>query len=1354
MPGASARNDDKVKPFLTSECSASALADRLAQLNIKPRKGISHQTQSINQRDIFGRTLLHIAASIGRPDLVAALLENVHLDLAQADYESGYNALHRALASGNIAAAQLLYQRSRDLNAAKDRSKQIPTELLKSSIPQYLDSIHLDPGDPVYASQLFTFGSNANNTLGFADPDDRSNPEMVKLRRDPALTPLSHKFKPITIRQVEMSKLHTVILTDDQVGNLLVCGVPRGGRLGLGRSQSGSASTISQSSTSSTQFTFTKIDAFLNERIVDVSLGKDHSIAVSANGDCYTWGSNKHGQLGYAVDSGDATSLDDDAASLNQYYPRKVGSELKKFYHTSCSASAIHSVVYSENDILCWGTNVGQMGFSSEVPGSTCQIYPRQVLHLPAKITKVQATDIATVVLFQNHDIWVYMNYDHFRVPFPQENERSRDSFDVFRPPSANSPGHIVDISASRNGNVCALTNRGVVFQFSLEKFYTAPDQHEHSPPMRPAQISKSLKISTVWRGASNLNLNDSTKEMRAISVDVGDDKSIILCTAAGSVYRRSKSSSFERVPYINRIVSVRCDPGFKSFAALRQEVQIGSVFVDAPNVADDFHYLVPYMDYSDTRKSAVLLRADDPERAEWSPYGAINNYNRGAESDDEDEEEDPVFEIDGTLMRFLSSLSQNSVAIRLSHENLRRYDIKFKIQGHDIGLPLHSAIAKARSAQLAELITLKKSSLDITGSPGQPDRRLYFDRATACVIFENFELEALAIFLYFLYTDRIVHVWTSFRHRPPENILKTREELLLLGKHLDLPELRLGIMRQRDPSPTLSRDMVKMLIEDDAYDIALVSQQGDFVYAHSFVLISRSSYFATLLSDRWSIGTIEHTEGKRVIRLESTTKETISVVLRHIYGDKRSIHELFDLTTISTTKQLIQQVLDVLALADEWLLLKLKQKCEAILTSFVTIRNAGMLLSEAVIYHAAQLEERLLRYICLNMDSILENGFLADADCDLLERVDSTMKSFLGTSTGTTSIQTFFDYINDINEHNDICSNFVPIFGSSSINSLLRSGRRRPSRYKEERPQLVPTKSTPSKQVGSSPSPPVVPSTPTVQPPSPVSPILQPISNAATPTPTKPLTQEATIPNTPKSNRASMATIGESSPVSASERQFPSTPTKPVSIGDVYNNLSPSSADRRRSSASSPAIKFSAPPKVSQKERKRIQKEQHQHQKPETPVEATSSSVPPASPWEIKPAAAVGKASSESPFAVYQSGEKRKAKQPSEVYKPTLADIIRQEQRDNENRQRRSTRSLKEIQQEEEFERWWREESLKYQRQQDPETVSRSVNGDKPSSSSRGRGRGRGGGRGRGRGGKGDARGGHRQSCRGSSTV
>jgi alpha-tubulin suppressor-like RCC1 family protein len=74
-------------------------------------------------------------------------------------------------------------------------------------------------------SDLFTFGSNKNNTLGFGDGDDRAHPERVHINRRPRKdeSALSIFTQP-RIRDVQMAKMHTAILTTDTRDNLYMCG--------------------------------------------------------------------------------------------------------------------------------------------------------------------------------------------------------------------------------------------------------------------------------------------------------------------------------------------------------------------------------------------------------------------------------------------------------------------------------------------------------------------------------------------------------------------------------------------------------------------------------------------------------------------------------------------------------------------------------------------------------------------------------------------------------------------------------------------------------------------------------------------------------------------------------------------------------------------------------------------------------------------------------------------------------------------------------------------------------------------------------------------------------------------------
>lgn len=62
----------------------------------------SHCHNAATLRDAFGRTALHLAASLGKKALLEWLLDNKSADLMVKDKESGWTALHRSAFYGQI----------------------------------------------------------------------------------------------------------------------------------------------------------------------------------------------------------------------------------------------------------------------------------------------------------------------------------------------------------------------------------------------------------------------------------------------------------------------------------------------------------------------------------------------------------------------------------------------------------------------------------------------------------------------------------------------------------------------------------------------------------------------------------------------------------------------------------------------------------------------------------------------------------------------------------------------------------------------------------------------------------------------------------------------------------------------------------------------------------------------------------------------------------------------------------------------------------------------------------------------------------------------------------------------------
>ena len=85
------------------------------------------------------------------------------------------------------------------------------------------------------------------------------------------------------------------------------------------------------------------ISALTNRCIVDVHCGESHTVALSRDGDVYTWGGGSMGQLGL----GD---------SLRQSLPIKVSNLETKIVQISCGKR--HSAALSQDGILyTWGSN-------------------------------------------------------------------------------------------------------------------------------------------------------------------------------------------------------------------------------------------------------------------------------------------------------------------------------------------------------------------------------------------------------------------------------------------------------------------------------------------------------------------------------------------------------------------------------------------------------------------------------------------------------------------------------------------------------------------------------------------------------------------------------------------------------------------------------------------------------------------------------------------------------------------------------------------------------------------------------------------------------------------------------------
>ncbi|BGP17782.1 hypothetical protein JCM10213v2_005824 [Rhodosporidiobolus nylandii] len=896
-------------------------------------------TAEVNRRDYLGRTVLHLAVSETDPwalDWVELLLAVPMLQANLPDTESGWTALHRALYIGNIAAARLLLARDDVDTRVKDSEGLTPFDVYNSTIDgtNPSDTLLTSPGNPGRL-EMFSWGANRNFTLGFASDNERQLPERVHLKREEGGKGLA-AFEPLRIRDVSMARLHSGIVTDEKRNNMRLCGYGQGGRLGP---------------TTQTQFTFAPLRDFPHQ-ISQVALSPDHTVVVTTAGDVWTFGTARFSQLGYPLDPPAKKGGKDDEPV--QAAPRKVAGALKKEVVLGASASRTHTAVFTADALFVFGTNKGQFGFP--IAGDPVQILPRKVPTVQQPVIQITATDNATACLLDTRDVVVLYREGYLKIAFPLTPFPSK--IVAYRPPQVAAKPNITKIVSCGN-TFAALSSLGDVFTFTLDT--SAQESASSLARYTP-------KPQRVW------NLR---RKMTAVTdVSVGLDGSIIICTVSGHVFLRSKkfeaaassskvgsssSSSggyrFSRVPYLQRVIKVAAN-STGGFAALRADVPLRFIEIEGATLARDFLHLLPHW-----------------QRIGPLPATAAKKRGSGdGEDSDEEDDTDAVIEKD---IEVASKLMAVVGSWDLTWE-VTASGTDAVVNAGTLSIPAHKAVLSARSSSLAQHLSSHRT-LNLDCSP----------------------LAAL-LFLHYLYSDDFPAVWDTrvglpLRASLPQDIKldvgAVKLELQRLAQAYDLPALAQSLERQvkTPPAPTLASDFGNLLqlslAKGTSFPAGLkpdvVLQLADReVKAHSVVLRARCPFFATFFDDAdWAA---ERRKGGVVkFDVQHVSWEVMHLVLDHIYRDVGM--SLFQTVERPTAEEYIDFTVQVLAVANELLLDKLKQVCSAVLRSFVTLHNVVSILCDAAFYEARDLARACMYFLASSMETALEGGLLDDLPADLL---------------------------------------------------------------------------------------------------------------------------------------------------------------------------------------------------------------------------------------------------------------------------------------------------------------------------------------------------------------------------------
>ncbi|KAI0178656.1 hypothetical protein GGR52DRAFT_265622 [Hypoxylon sp. FL1284] len=1025
-------------------------ASGLSSAGVAPKNASSGIGKSeVNSRDYAGLTILLRAAASTAPNAISfveALLGHPAIDIYTQDYESGWNALHRALYNGNISIARLLLEKERsDLTGAlggstitrvgqliktKDHEGNSPFDVYNATIAlrtlkvseegANLEEVESDSDEDstgedarhhgksfALGEEVFTFGSNNNLTLGLGDEDDRQFPERVYLKRPDQLVqhfydrfleerkrqssledsmsrdlsevPALIQNRPLIIQDVVLSKLHSAILTTDPMSNLYICGIGRGGRLGLGDEN--------------TRFSFTPVQGGLSDKkVIQISLGQSHSMAVTNTGELWTWGLNTYSQLGFPLPP--PAKPDEEPMSTT---PRQIFGPLKKEVILGAAASAIHSVAHTGSSLFCWGKNVGQLALmDADSRSLEVQTIPRKVaatlLSSHSSIVMVSAIERATSCLFEDHTVCVFTSYGYNMIKFPSydpfTNSPLQRSVQLSMSSRYESGRREIKYITSGGETIAAVMGNGDLFTMAVN--YKSDGNQLATSTTNPSKIKDSVTIpQCIW----------SSKKDGVKSVSVGENGSVMISTQSGAVWHRVKRTKakdtktpvadakrkdfkFQRVPYITDIVAVRSS-AFGAHAAIRKDCDVTreQLEIDHPTLWQDVDPLSPL-----------------------SGFKALNSKPR--ENKDTWKFHDP-----GVLKGRVDALAYEVLTSTDLEENLQEHLSDWSFRHESLGLviraaaypalaiPVHSWVLSARSKLLRDSLQRFRE----TGTCEVPDLLNISSQNNVTIVelVGSVDLITLMNVVAYMYGDKVIPAWNFTRQSKPlaYRYRQIRTELMKLATKLGMNGLEAAVRIQNSPVPSMNKDL-RLAVDDRAFfedGDAILELDGDEIPVHSTMLCQRCPWFQGLFNGRsrgvWLESRRAAQKDTDRVRIDLThmDPESFHYVLRHLYADVGE--ELFDEVLAENIDNFSELVMDVMSIANELMLDRLSQTCQKIIGRFVTTRNVSALLNVISPCSVTEFKDKGLEYICLQMESMLENHLLDNLDEDLLLELDEVVR-------------------------------------------------------------------------------------------------------------------------------------------------------------------------------------------------------------------------------------------------------------------------------------------------------------------------------------------------------------------------
>uniref|UniRef100_A0A7N6FA14 BTB domain-containing protein n=1 Tax=Anabas testudineus TaxID=64144 RepID=A0A7N6FA14_ANATE len=519
-------------PDCTPKCRSQQHADQVVAALTGGTEGklraflISHCHNAATLRDAFGRTALHLAASLGKKALLEWLLDSKNADLTAKDKESGWTALHRSAFYGQIHCLIPLVKHG-GLLSTQDKEGLSVLDLTMKDRPAHVVFKNTDP------TEVYTWGNNTNFSLGHGNQESRQHPELVDV----------FARTGVYIKQVVLCKFHSVFLS--QKGQVFTCGHGQGGRLGHGDEQ--------------TYLVPRMVECLMSHHCSQVAAAKDHTVVLTEEGYVYTFGLNTFHQLGLAPPPAAA------------HVPKQVCSKMLKGRTViGVAAGKFHTVLWTREAVYTMGLNGGQLGYLLDPNGEKCVTAPRQVSalhHKDVTVAMAAASDGATVVVTEKGDVYLLADYQCKKMASRQLNIKkvlvSGGSLDHRVVPQ------ILNEGGGEKVAILALDEAGRVFCWRSSGTSVRQCRWAYGRQVFMSDIALSknsmMFVTQEGEGFGGVWAGEYKKygEKKDINVEVSGHSD------AGTLYERIR---LEKLPYVHRAVSITMDSKGRNFGVLQAD--------------------------------------------------------------------------------------------------------------------------------------------------------------------------------------------------------------------------------------------------------------------------------------------------------------------------------------------------------------------------------------------------------------------------------------------------------------------------------------------------------------------------------------------------------------------------------------------------------------------------------------------------------------------------------------------------------------------------------------------------------------------------------------------------------------